>query len=49
MIPNRKSPTELLYGSPVRLLPKVSVAKSEAVPAVADFIDRESNAMARDL
>jgi len=38
-ITTRKSPTELLYGSPVRLLPKLSVSKSEAVPAVADFID----------
>jgi hypothetical protein len=45
-----KTPTELLYGAPIRLFPRVASPPNSPVPAVDDYLDRiqESIAIARD-
>jgi hypothetical protein len=45
-----KTPTELLYGTPIRLFPRVAPSPNSRVPAVDEYINRiqESIAIARD-
>jgi Reverse transcriptase (RNA-dependent DNA polymerase)/RNase H-like domain found in reverse transcriptase/Integrase zinc binding domain/Chromo (CHRromatin Organisation MOdifier) domain/Integrase core domain len=46
----KMSPTELLYGSPIRLFPTAKTTSKSDVPAVTDYIERiqDSIAIARD-
>src|SRR5436305_14338619 len=46
-----KTPTELLYGTPIRLFPSINPHSKVTVPAVTDYIQRiqDSIALARDM